>query len=255
MKRHVERYGDPRHERAKDPLEILISRERGTCAGCSDLIKQEWGGASKFVCRRGKQKGSSEILEMRRCRDYLETRRSIVGVKEKIVNAAQSKDLAWEADFEKAIDRLTAFGMSDSLGAALWRFKYLRDRAASKRAFCLLLDKAAARLKRDKDGDYLKNMVAGVMREWMMENCDKCFGTGLVPPPGAASRAVKCTKCDGTGLKRYSDFERSMNCGLKGIWNRGHQRIFDEVMTCLVGATAATGGRVAELLKNSSDML
>jgi hypothetical protein len=254
LRRHTERYGEPLRERNKDPLKILIQRESGTCASCEALDRQEWMGTKKYVCRKSRQKGSADIAEMRRCREYIETGRSTVGVKEKIVSAAQSKDLAWHAEFEKAIDRLTAFGMSDPLGAALWRFKYLRDRAAFKKAMYLLADKAEERIKKPKS-KYLFGLVAGVMCEWALDLCQHCNGTGLLASPGAPTRTVKCTKCEGSGLKMYSDWERSNNCGLKGAWNPGHQKNFDEVMICLTGATAATGGRVNELLKNAPEML
>lgn len=241
---------------ADDPLLVLMREEAETCAGCQALDRQRWLGATKHICRLGKQKGSTDIKEMRRCRAYVETGETTVGVKEKIVSAAQSKDLAWEADFEKAIDRLTAFGMSDPLGSALWRLKYLHDRNAYKRALWLLVDKAEARLKRSK-GPYLFNLVTGVMREWAIDSCQHCDGTGLLPAAHTSSqtRVAKCGKCDGSGLKTYSDWERSNNCGLKGVWNAGHQKNFDEVMICLTGATAATGGRVKELLKNAPEML
>lgn len=205
-------------------------------------------GSKKFICRIGKQKGSRDINEMRRCRAYAETGRSIVGVKEKIVSAAQSKDLAWEADFEKAIDRLTAFGMSDPLGAALWRLKYLHDRAAYATAHGLLVKKASDRL-RGKEKSYLRGLANGAMMEWALENCPTCNGTGVTVSNNRP--ALQCAKCGGSGLKKYSDWERSNNCGLKGIWNVGHQKNFDEVMICLTGSTAATGARVKELLKNS----
>lgn len=234
----------------RDPAIILEEREARTCAGCHSLNVQEWLGVRKFVCRRGKQKGSTEISEMRRCRAYAETGRTTVGVKERIVSAAQSKDLSWEEDFEKAIDRLTAFGMSDPLGAALWRLKYLNDAAAHKRALYLLVKKARDRL-RAPDLDYLIQMARGVVREWTIDACDTCHGVGSVTEHRAL---VKCSKCGGTGTKRYTDRERERYCGLPaGTWNRGHERIFDEIMICLTGATAATGGKVRDLLKTHVD--
>jgi hypothetical protein len=175
-------------------------------------------------------------------------------VREKIVSAMLSSNLAWHADFERAIDRLTAFGMSDALGAALWRFKYLRDQAAFKKALYLLADKAEERIKRPKTS-YLFGLVIGVMQEWNDDTCSHCEGTGLLAHPGTPSRALKCTKCGGSGLKTYSDWERSNNCGLSGVWNVGHQKNFDAVMGCLTGAAAATGGKVRELLRPEQEML
>lgn len=175
-------------------------------------------------------------------------------IQEKIVSAMQSSNLAWHAEFEKSIDRLTAVGMSDALGSALWRFKYLHDRGSFKRALYLLADRVEQRTKKPKN-DYMFGIVTGAMREWAIDLCPHCDGTGFVAVAGAPSRGSKCTKCDGNGLKTYSDWERSNNCGLKGEWNAGHQKNFDAAMGCLKGATAASGGRVRELLKTEHEVL
>lgn len=233
----------------RDPVIILEERQSRTCIGCQSLIVNEWMGVKKFVCRVGRQKASTNIAEMRRCRCYIETGRATVGVKEKVVGAAQSKDLEWEADFEKAIDRLTAFGMSDPLGAALWRVKYLNDAAAYKRALYLLVRKSRDRLK-SRDLEYMIAMATGVMREWIADACQKCHGAGSIVESNRVT--VQCPKCQGSGIKRYSDHERERYCSLPhGSWNAGHERIFDQIMICLTGATAATGGKVRDLLRDA----
>lgn len=168
-----------------------------------------------------------------------------MSVKDKVVGALQSKDLKWHAEFERAIDRLTAFGMSDPLGCALWRFKYLNDKSAYQRALYLLAYKAKVRL-RSKDVDYVIALAKGVMREWAIDACGKCNATGFVTEANGVQ--TKCSKCDGTGVKRHSDEERARYCALS-VWNAGHNRNFEEVLICLTGATAATGGRVRDLLK------
>lgn len=175
-------------------------------------------------------------------------------IQEKIVSAMQSSNLAWHAEFERAIDRLTAIGMSDALGAALWRFRYLHDRAAYKRAHALLADKAEIRIKRKK-GPYLFGLVGCAILEWSDDRCMHCEGTGLFAHPGNPVRSIKCSKCGGSGLRSYSDWERSNNCGLNGVWNAGHQKNFDAVMSCLTGSAAAAGGRARELLKDSHEGL
>jgi len=167
-------------------------------------------------------------------------------IKEQIVSAVQSSNLAWSEIETKAIDRITALGLSDPLGSSLWRFKYLHDGAAYKRALYLLVSKARGRLK-TKDLDYVIAMSTGVMREWAVDACDACHGVGSVPAMHGLSD--KCSKCDGTGIKRYTDFERESNCKIPhGSWNKGHNRNFDEIMICLTGSASATGGKVRALL-------
>lgn len=169
-------------------------------------------------------------------------------IKESVVSAVQSSNLAWSEIETKAIDRITALGLSDPLGSALWRFKYLHDRAAYKRALYLLASKAQDRLK-TKDTDYVIAMSVGVLREWAFDACEVCRGVGSIPALHGLTE--KCRPCDGTGMKRYTDFERETNCKLPhGSWPKGHNRIFDEIMICLTGAASATGGKVSALLKN-----
>ena len=68
-RRHVERYGDPRHERTKDPLEILIARERGTCKGCRLILKSPFGGP-EVACKKRMRPAALRIEETKRCMLY-----------------------------------------------------------------------------------------------------------------------------------------------------------------------------------------
>jgi hypothetical protein len=57
---------------ADDPMLVLQRKQAETCAGCDSLIVQKYMGVRKFICRRGKQKASTDIQEMRRCKAYVE---------------------------------------------------------------------------------------------------------------------------------------------------------------------------------------
>jgi hypothetical protein len=57
---------------ADDPMIVLQRKQSETCAGCDSLIVERYMGVRKFVCRRGKQKSSTDINEMRRCKAYTE---------------------------------------------------------------------------------------------------------------------------------------------------------------------------------------
>jgi hypothetical protein len=173
-----------------------------------------------------------------------------MGVKEKVIAALQSNSLKWDADFEKAIDRLTALGLSDPLGSALWRLKYLNDRAAAKRALYLLVHKAKDRL-RGKDLDYVIAMAKGAIQEWLLDACGTCHGVGSITGSNGV-RGVTCHKCEGTGLKRHTDMDRARYCALPA-WNAGHNRNFEEVLICLAGSTAATGGKIRDLLRDDRE--
>jgi hypothetical protein len=164
-------------------------------------------------------------------------------IREKIVSAMQSKNLAWHAEFERSIDSLTAVGMSDALGSALFRAKYCNDREAGRRAIHLLTHKAAQRLKVEMD--YARKLATCAIKEFMVDSCEKCQGTGHALE---GAHLAPCTKCKGTGAKQYSNFERESCAGLPADSWPKHAKRFDGVVTCLYGSIAATTGRVRELL-------
>jgi len=67
--REIEPYGDRRRERGRNPLEILIEREAGTCKGCIYVMKSPLGGP-EVACRKRKCKATSKIEKTRRCEIY-----------------------------------------------------------------------------------------------------------------------------------------------------------------------------------------
>lgn len=166
-----------------------------------------------------------------------------MSVREKIVGAFEAKNLAWHAEFERAIDHLTAVGMSDALGSALLRAKYCNDRHAGQRALHLLTHKAAQRLR--VEISYARSLATAALREWLIDACEKCNGTGVAKEGAHIST---CGKCNGTGAKQYTGFERASCAGLPvESWPK-HVKRFEGVATCMYGAIAATSGRVRELL-------
>lgn len=164
--------------------------------------------------------------------------------KDKYASDVRSSNLAWNERETKSIDRLTAMGLSDPLGAALFRFKFGSDAAAGKRALHLLAHKAKCNL--GVELSYAQKLATACIKEWTLDNCVHCNGTGLVLN---GARYDKCGKCDGSGVKFHSDSERALAAGLPvESWSK-HQRKFDQVMTCMMGAIAATGGKVSALMR------
>ena len=171
---------------------------------------------------------------------------------EKLLCAMYSRDLAWhpEPEYEKAIDRITALGMADAhggaLGSALVRAKYLHDRSAYTRALYLLVNKCRKRIMLSKSTSYVTMMTRGVMREWIMDACDLCNGACVITQANGVQE--QCPRCEGSGLKRYTDAERERNCGLpNGVWSRAHEDVYDQIMVALTGAAATT---IAGIKKN-----
>ncbi|MDE1139956.1 MAG: hypothetical protein PW999_09935 [Paraburkholderia tropica] len=168
--------------------------------------------------------------------------------KDKIASDVRSSNLAWNEREQKAIDRITALGLTDHLGAALFRFKYGSDAASGKRALSLLAHKAKCSL--GVELSYATMLATACLKEWVLDNCIHCNGTGLIL---SGARYDKCTKCDGSGVKCYSDGERERNAGLPAGSMSKHQRNFDRTMTCLMGSVAATGSRVRNLLRDEHE--
>lgn len=167
--------------------------------------------------------------------------------KDRYASDVRSSNLAWNEREVKSIDRLTAMGLSDPLGAALFRFKFGSDAAAGKRAIHLLAHKSAQRLKVELN--YARMLSIAAIKEWLLDTCETCNGTGLVAVVG---RHDKCPKCGGSGVKRHTDTERALAAGLPvGSWGK-HQARFDQVMTCMMGAVAESGGKVHALLKDAA---
>jgi hypothetical protein len=136
-------------------------------------------------------------------------------------------------------------GLSDPLGAALFRFKFGSDAASGKRALHLLAHKAMCNLGTELS--YARKLAAACIREWVLDNCIHCNGSGLILN---GARYDKCGKCDGAGVKCHSDSERALAAGLPSESWPKHAKKFDQVMTCMMGSVAATGAKTRELLKD-----
>lgn len=167
--------------------------------------------------------------------------------KDRYASDVRSSNLAWNEREVKSIDRVTAMGLSDSLGAALFRFKFASDAAAGKRAIHLLAHKAMCSLKVELS--YATKLATACVKEFAFDNCANCNGTGLIR---SGQRYDKCGKCDGCGIKRHSDAERALAAGLPvESWTK-HVKNFDRTMICLTGSVAAAGGKVSALMRESA---
>lgn len=167
--------------------------------------------------------------------------------KEKIATDVRSSDLAWLDREEKSIDRITALGFSDALGAALFRLKFARDAYAGKKAILLLAHKTTRNF--GFVHSYAAKLAEACVKEFVLDHCMTCNGTGLVVTAGHSD---KCPKCGGSGVKTYSDNERAMAAGLPvEAWHK-HQKNFDRTMTCMMSSVAASGAKVSHLLRDAA---
>jgi hypothetical protein len=168
----------------------------------------------------------------------------------KIVGALQSKDLAWHAEFQQSIDRITALGLSDPLGSALLRLKYCRDKTALPRAAALLTKRAANAL--GVMPQFVRPLAYAAIFEWHHDACDVCRGAGSVKAKNGV--LGECTKCSGSGLRRYADHERAKAAGIAvELWPK-RERHYLEMQSILSGAVAAMSGRAGALLRQEEEI-
>ena len=112
--------------------------------------------------------------------------------------------LGWDANTEKAIDRVAAAGKADALGLLLWKAKYMLESVAYAQARNTLL---AAYSKRYRDNMTVAvAMVEQGLREYLAPVCRTCRGVGEMM---VAERRVVCESCGGSKIHRYGDQERA----------------------------------------------
>lgn len=224
-----------------DPQEVAIRREEATCKGCRHERKEVAWGQSIWICEKRDRAGNRR-QHGRKCIDYGE---KMSAIKEQVAGAVESSNLAWSDYSVRDIDRLTALGMCDALGAALWRFKYANDATSHKQALYLLVRRASKQIKNSAHS-YLASLAAGAIREWTLDACTTCHGAGQVIEKSGV--VMQCHKCGGGGLKRYSDGERARNSQMPPeSWSK-HAKNYDIVMGCLTGASASVSVGLKKLL-------
>lgn len=167
--------------------------------------------------------------------------------KDQIASDVRSSNLAWNEREQKSIDRITALGLSDRLGAALFRFKYGADAFAGKKAVHLLAHKITCNFGFVQT--YAAKLAEACIKEFVLDNCVTCNGTGLVM---SAGHSDKCPKCGGSGVKRYTDTERALAAGLPvESWSK-HAKNFDRTMTCMMASVASSGVKIGSLLRDAA---
>lgn len=97
---------------------------------------------------------------------------------------------------EMPIDRIAAFSRASRLGTLLWRLKYGFDASVYQRTADLLASESHTTTQ----------LAEMLIREWLNPNCEQCGGNCeyLI-----SDKRIVCPKCNGLGLKRYSDHARA----------------------------------------------
>ena len=126
-------------------------------------------------------------------------------------------------------ERIAALSRAGKLGSLMWRWRYGGQDLALF-ASNLLTRRAAKRLKiRGYQADYekLRKLCAQVLREWYSPECQTCLGVKEV---AGEHKRIVCEACNGVGIKRYGDYERSEAIGVslatyKAIWDKRFREV------------------------------
>lgn len=113
--------------------------------------------------------------------------------------------LGWDANHEKAIDRVAASGKASALGVALWKTKYLIEAAEYRKAQALLLTRYLARYTGDS-ALLAEAIVDQALHEYIAPQCRACNGEG---ESMLGERRIVCESCAGSKVHRFTDTERA----------------------------------------------
>lgn len=119
--------------------------------------------------------------------------------------ATHHANLQWNPDTERAIDKVAASGLCDELGLLLWKWRYMDEKPAERKAIEGLSFKVAERFKNEMALNCYKIAKQGV-NEYKLSYCSKCNGARELI---AGNLRIICEACAGQGIRRWTDFERA----------------------------------------------
>lgn len=127
-------------------------------------------------------------------------------------------NLSWDEDYERAIDRVAACGKCESLGVDLWKARYMLEVSAYHRCRWELLKRVLARYKHEDRG-IAQKLVDQALIEFIASFCPTCGGAREIM---LNELRVLCDTCGGSGVRRYSDYDR---CRMMQISYRRYQSL------------------------------
>ena len=124
--------------------------------------------------------------------------------------ATSHANLQWSEISERPIDRVAAAGLCDPLGVMLWRIKYQNEDKWKFNAANLTALKMVRKYPSEPELICFK-VAEQAIREYSKTNCKKCSGVKEVI---GKYRRITCDVCSGSGIRRWTDFERARGTGL-----------------------------------------
>jgi len=113
--------------------------------------------------------------------------------------------LEWSEIAEKAIDRVAASGKAHALGLSLWKAKYQLEVSSYHDARGGLIRLFRAKYPSETP-EIAVACVDEALHEWLGPACKACLGARELV---SEALRVVCSRCNGSGLERYSDVQRA----------------------------------------------
>lgn len=135
--------------------------------------------------------------------------------------ATSLASLEMDAERERAIDRVAAAGRCPTLGVNIWKARYMLESKAYQDALGQLRLHFSDRY-RAESLDIAKRIVEQCFHEFLVNACKDCNGAKELM---AGELRVICETCEGSGIRRYTDFERarSMKLSMQRVKSLNHK--------------------------------
>lgn len=162
-----------------------------------------------------------------------------MNLREAVITSLDASTLASSEIREMPIDRVATMGRMSELGAAFWRLKGHDERNLANRVALLLANKMLKRQPR-LGRNMAEKIARQVVQEAVADQCRTCGGKGVVASTDRSKPEAACRKCNGTGMHRYSDYERAAALGLcVDVYRKAWTRRFDDFAQALSAEDAA----------------
>jgi hypothetical protein len=155
--------------------------------------------------------------------------------------ATATASLEWSEQRERAIDRVAAAGLAPRLGMDIWRARYQLSLQSFRDAHKGLVELYRNRYKSDPDMAF--RIVDEALSEFMGPACTSCNGAREMI---LDQLKIVCTTCEGSGLRRYSNFERArrMQVSIRRVetingklaWLHGEMGSLDKAVNTILAA-------------------
>ncbi len=170
-----------------------------------------------------------------------------MSLRQRLASDLASGNLTHSPLIETGADRIGALGLSDRLGAAMWRILAEHDVGATREAVAILSKLLTrGRLGRKRSASLVR-LCWVCVQERLADKCRKCGGRGFIyNKEGVADH---CSACEGTRIGRHSDTERARQMGWTKEVYRKWEGSFADAHRLLADSEVRVGRQLSKQLE------